>query len=84
MRTLVVLCGACMLTLLACGASKEEPTDQRAAPSELVTFNTQSKKYHCPSCKYAKKCTRNCITVQRAEAEKRGGLACSVCGGRCK
>lgn len=51
--------------------------------SEKVAFNTNSLKYHCPSCSAAKRCTVNCITVTRAEAKRRGGVPCKICGGRC-
>ena len=51
---------------------------------DIVSFNTNSLKYHCPSCQWAKKCTRNCISITRDEAIKVGGVPCKVCGGRCK
>ena len=51
---------------------------------EIVSFNVNSLKYHCPSCKWAIKCTRNCISVTRAKAMELGGVPCKVCGGRCK
>lgn len=50
----------------------------------LVAFNTASRKYHCPSCRHARQCTKNCIEVQRSEALARGGQACQVCGGTCR
>jgi hypothetical protein len=50
---------------------------------DLVYFNTNSKKYHCMTCQWAKKCTANCIKISRDEAIKRGGQACKVCGGSC-
>lgn len=53
------------------------------APADEVRFNTQSLKYHCPSCQWAKRCTKNCITTTQKEAEKRGGVPCKVCGGTC-
>lgn len=55
-----------------------------SAQDEEVAFNTNSHKYHCPSCVWAQKCTRNCITTTLSEAIKRGGIACKVCGGHCK
>jgi uncharacterized membrane protein len=54
-----------------------------AAGDEIVMFNTKSLKYHCPSCRWAKKCTRNCIKIMKSEAKKRGGIPCKVCGGSC-
>lgn len=54
-----------------------------SSKSDLVIFNQQSKKYHCPSCEWARKCTRNCVEITRAEAIRRGGVACRTCGGKC-
>lgn len=53
------------------------------AAEETVYFNVQSKKFHCLSCQWAKRCTRNCVKVSRSEALRRGGVACKVCGGTC-
>ncbi len=50
---------------------------------ELVSFNTKTLKYHCPSCEWAIRCTRNCIQLPAAEAKRRGGVPCRVCGGTC-
>ena len=49
--------------------------------SELVAFNVQTLKVHKLSCTWAKRCTKNCITIPRADAYKHGGVACKVCGG---
>ena len=49
--------------------------------AEMVIFNTQTLKYHKPSCRWAKKCTVNCIKIDKKEAKKRGGVPCKVCGG---
>ena len=54
------------------------------ADSEIVTFNTESLKYHCPSCGWAQHCTRNCIEITRQEAISRGGVPCKICGGMCE
>lgn len=53
-----------------------------SANAESVVFNTKSLKYHSPSCQYAKKCTQNCIKVEKSDAVKRGGVPCKVCGGK--
>jgi hypothetical protein len=55
-----------------------------ASSDEKVAFNVQTKKYHCLSCRCAIACTKNCIEIQLSEAKRRGGIACKVCGGRCK
>lgn len=59
------------------------PYPVAGSPAEKVSFNTQSLKYHCPSCQWAKRCTKNCVTTTQADAEKRGGVPCKVCGGTC-
>ncbi len=55
-----------------------------AADDPIVSFNTSSLKYHCPSCEWAIKCTKNCINIKRSEAIKRGGVPCKICGGCCR
>ena len=47
-----------------------------------VVFNTSNHKYHSLSCKWAQKCTKNCIKIDKNDAIKRGGIPCKVCGGR--
>lgn len=49
--------------------------------AEKVVFNTKTHKVHKPWCRWAKKCTVNCIIIERKEAYKRGGIPCKVCGG---
>jgi len=46
-----------------------------------VVFNTKTLKYHDPNCRWAKKCTENCIKINKEKALKRGGRPCKVCGG---
>lgn len=48
---------------------------------QTVYFNTNSRKYHHHSCEWARKCTRNCVTLPKSEAIRRGGIPCKVCGG---
>jgi hypothetical protein len=62
---------------------KNQKTELQNENQEIVSFNTNSGKYHCPSCQWAIKCTRNCISVTREKAIKVGGVPCKVCGGRC-
>jgi hypothetical protein len=76
-RVIVSLLLVCTLALLA-AASVSGVRD------DIVFFNTQSLKYNCPSCRWAKKCTRNCIKLSRADAIKRGGVPCKVCDGVCR
>jgi len=49
--------------------------------AEPVMFNVESQKMHKISCSSAKKCTVNCIKIERKEAVKRGGVPCKRCGG---
>lgn len=50
-----------------------------AGTDEIVMFNTKSYKYHCPSCRWAKKCTRNCISIKKVKrSNAAGSLARSV------
>lgn len=54
---------------------------QASVFAEIVFYNTQTGKYHQPWCRWAKKCTVNCIKIEKKEAIKRGGVPCKVCGG---
>lgn len=59
---------------------------EREAPShtgEIVALNTSNGKYHCLSCQWAVRCTRNCVSVPLSEAKARG-VPCKVCGGSCR
>lgn len=60
--------------------------DLKAATSndEEVVFNTNSSKYHCRTCTWAKRCTANCIKIKKSDAIARGGVACKVCNGSCR
>ena len=58
--------------------------DAKPAPDNTsVILNTNSHKYHCPTCAWAKKCTTNCTTTTLADAKKQGATACKICGGAC-
>ncbi len=50
--------------------------------ADTVVYNVKTGKIHSPSCQYAKKCTVNCIKIERKEAVRRGGVPCKVCGSR--
>jgi hypothetical protein len=55
-----------------------------ASPNDKVAYNVKTHVFHCLTCYYyVKRCTANCIVISRAEALKRGGRACKVCGGTC-
>lgn len=50
--------------------------------ADTVIYNTKTGKIHSPYCKWAQKCTVNCIKTDRKEAVKKGGVPCKVCGGK--
>ena len=52
-----------------------------SASAKMVTFNTETLIYHKPNCKWAKKCTKNCIKIEKKEAIKQGGKPCIKCKG---
>jgi len=65
----------------ACG--KSQPAATQAAPSgggDQVIFNTESKKFHKPSCNTVSGC-KHCTKTSRGDAIKQGGEPCKVCGG---
>ena len=45
-----------------------------------VVFNTNTYKYHKPYCEWSKKCTVNCVYIEKQEAKQKG-IRCKVCGG---
>ncbi len=45
------------------------------ANAKIVVFNTKTLKYHNIYCKWAQKCTVNCIKLEQEKAIKRGGKA---------
>lgn len=67
----------CTLALLAGAVAAGEQDN-------IVLFNTNTHKYHCPTCSHAKRCTTNCIELPLSEAKARGGVACKICGGTCR
>lgn len=80
MRRLIpqkILCGTFLLFIFLLPFSGHGQN----ASNPLVMFNTQSYKYHNPSCPWAQRCTRNCILIPKSDAIHRGGVACKVCGG---
>jgi hypothetical protein len=46
-----------------------------------VYYNQKSKIYHGTDCRWAHKCTVNCVKIDHTEAIRRGGRACGVCHG---
>jgi hypothetical protein len=71
-----------VLLSLVCLQSPTFTTVARADGADpIVTFNTQSLKFHHPNCAHARQCTVNCINIPRSEALRRGGVPCKHCGG---
>jgi hypothetical protein len=78
---------AVAIVLASVAFAEEPPTrDPRqviAQAEETVVFNRKTHKYHCASCRAARICTTNCISVPKSEALERGGVRCHLCGGTC-
>jgi len=63
------------------GLQSLTPASYAENQNYTVMFNTNSFKFHKPSCQWAQRCTANCIPIKRSEAVSRGGVPCKVCGG---
>ena len=71
-----VIDAAAMALLTASIAAQSKSNDP------TVVFNTETLIYHRPSCRWALRCMRYCVSsVTLSEARNRGGRACKVCGG---
>jgi len=46
----------------------------------IVIFNINTMKVHCPNCSAASRCT-NCVPITASDARSRGGVPCKICGG---
>lgn len=52
-----------------------------ASDSPTVIMNVKTYIYHSPTCKWAKRCIRNCIKTTKDKAKSQGSRPCKVCGG---
>ena len=52
-----------------------------AADNSTVVMNTKTYIYHSSTCKWAKRCTQNCIKTSKDNAKSQGARPCKVCGG---
>ena len=52
-----------------------------AADNSPVVMNVKTYIYHDPNCRWAKKCTKNCVKTTKQKAQAQGARACKVCGG---
>ncbi|OGQ04159.1 MAG: hypothetical protein A2W61_07910 [Deltaproteobacteria bacterium RIFCSPLOWO2_01_44_7] len=75
MRLLLKRFAVCVVFLAFIGASSGLATETQ------VYFNVSNHKVHKLTCPWGERCTKNCIIIPRAEAYKRGGVPCKVCGG---
>jgi len=81
LAVVLALGGTSIQATSAFAANSENPhTRALADGNDTVYINTNSKKYHTPSCIHLKRCT-HCIAVKRSEAKAQGGVPCKVCGG---
>jgi len=49
--------------------------------STYIIYNTETGKYHAPTCRWAAQCSDNCISISLKVALRRGGIPCKVCYG---
>jgi len=52
-----------------------------ASDSSPVIMNVKTYIYHGPACKWAKRCTKNCIKTTKDKVKSQGARPCKVCGG---
>ena len=45
----------------------------------LFKYNTSNGKYHRQECRWAVKCTKNCIDLTLKEIKDKKGIPCKVC-----
>ncbi|MBI2788529.1 MAG: hypothetical protein HYX59_07605 [Elusimicrobia bacterium] len=88
-RTIEIFAAVLMLLLLVSALARKP-----AAPSDLaataaaaidnpVVLNIRTLVYHCPACDLVRNCGTDCVTVDVAEARRRGAKPCVTCGGIC-
>jgi len=46
---------------------------------DTYKYNVTNGKYHYNSCRWARECTKNCISLTLKEIRERGGIPCKVC-----
>lgn len=82
-RTWLLACLSLIILVQNSSAYSPETQTGTIRPTlkiEQVFYNTNSQIYHNLNCIWAKKCTKNCILLDKSEAMTRG-RACKVCGG---
>lgn len=76
----VFLNGALLIQTYAQPNQKDHSSKSNSRVQETVYYNTKSKAFHKFSCIWAKKCTKNCIPLDKKEAMFEG-RPCKFCGG---
>jgi hypothetical protein len=52
---------------------------QKISADPVYKYNTTNAKYHQLDCKWAIKCTKNCVEKKLSEIRKLGGIPCKTC-----
>jgi len=88
-RTIEIFAAVLMLLLLVSALARKpaapsgSPATAAAAIDNPVVLNVRTLVYHCPACDLVRHCEADCVTVDVAEARRRGAKPCVTCGGIC-
>ena len=88
-RTIEIFAAVLMLLLLVSALARKPaaPSDPgataAAAIDNPVSLNIRTLVYHCPACELVRHCGTDCVTVDVAEARRRGGEPGVSGGGIC-
>lgn len=92
LRRTIEIFAAVLVLLLLVSALARKPADPPPSGSaetasatidNPVLLNIRTLVYHCPACDLARNCGADCVTVDIAEARRRGAKPCVTCGGIC-
>lgn len=72
-----------LVVFVAAALAMRVPQTGAAAVDNPVVFNIRTLLYHCPACEQVRHCGADCIVIEAAEARRRGGKPCLICGGIC-
>lgn len=82
-RLLEVSTALLLLLFLATALALRAPAPGASAVDNPVVLNIRTLIYHCPACDLVRHCGTDCVTLDVAEARRRGGRPCTTCGGIC-
>ncbi|MEK7233013.1 MAG: hypothetical protein AAB268_04305 [Elusimicrobiota bacterium] len=83
-RKVVAIVATGLLLLSLVGALGLHPALMRPqSVDRSVVLHTGTMVYHCDACELVRHCGVACVSVDIAEARRRGALPCSTCGGEC-